>query len=584
MTPILQTLTEKVSAAFEQCGYDGKLGTVTVSDRLDLCQFQCNGAFAGAKLYRKAPKMIADEVAAVLAADEMFAKAETAGAGFLNLTLCDQFLTAFVNSIAADEHNGVPQADVPETIVMDYGGPNVAKPLHIGHLRPAIIGEAMKRIARAAGHKVISDIHMGDWGLPIGLVIAELEVRHPDWACFAPDFPAGGAVPTLDADSLNEIYPFASAKSKEDADFRLRAQAVTAALQDGAPGFTALWKEILRVSVQDMRKNYTRLGVDFDLWYGESDASAFIPRMMNMLKEKKLLRESEGALVVDVAEESDKAPVPPVIVQKSDGADIYATTDLATILQRQEDFSPTRVWYFVDIRQSLHFLQVFRCAKLAGIVPETTELAFNPNGTMNGPDGKPFKTRDGGVLPLSAFFDMVLAEAKARIAQSAHGEDGDKDAAAEKIACAAIKFGDLINHRAKDYIFDMDKFMSSEGKTGAYILYTIARINSVLRKAGGCPAGAEITVVTVAEERALLLTIALGSQAVLGALAEKAPSFICEYAYNLAVAFSKFYHACPIASEADAAVRGSRLALAALTKAALIQYLDMLGIEPVDFM
>ncbi len=579
MQSMIKELTEKVSVAFAACGYDEKLGAVTLSDRQDLCQFQCNGAFAGAKLYRKAPKMIAQEVAAVLEQNPVFAKAETAGAGFINLTVSDDFLAGYVTAAVQEAHFGIEQIGAGQTIVLDYGGPNVAKPLHIGHLRPAIIGEALKRIARSAGYQVVSDVHLGDWGLQMGLVIAEIEERDSNYR-------EKGVIPELTADMLNEIYPFASKKSKEDEIFKARAKEITALLQKGEPKYRDLWRVMIEVSVSDMKRNYARLGVDFDLWNGESDAAPYVDELMGILEQKHLLRESEGALVVDVAEESDKAPVPPMIVQKSDHSSIYATTDLATILQRQRDFSPAKIWYVVDIRQSLHFLQVFRCARMAGLVPESTELAHLPNGTMNGPDGKPFKTRDGGVMKLSDFYDTVLTEARRRIAESEYGSEDEKESTANKIAVAAIKFGDLINHRSKDYIFEMEKFMSSEGKTGAYLLYTIARINSILRKTGenAEPAAVRIYGLYSAEERALALEAAMASHAVLSAVNEKAPNFVCDYAYNLACAFSKFYHNHHIAGETDAQVRASRLGLCVITREILVRCLDMLGIEPVDFM
>ena len=366
MRKITELLTEAAARAFESCGYDPKLATVAVSDRQDLCQFQCNGAFAGAKLYKKAPFVIAEEAAAVLAADERIASVEAVKPGFINITLKDEFLVDYVNQIAADEHLGVPQAENPETIVIDYGGPNVAKPLHIGHLR------------------------FGDWGTPLGLVIAEYRERHPDWACFREDFdPAVDAVPDIDEGELNEIYPFASAKSKQDEDFKETARQVTAQLQKHKPGIYDLWKKIMEVSIDSVKRNYSRLDVSFDLWYGESDADPFIPELIDILTEKGLLHESEGAMVVDVQEEGDKITVPPIIVTKSNKSVGYDATDIATIIQRQRDFQPARIWYVVDKRQSLHFTQVFRCAKKAGLVPAETELKLLGFGTMNGSDGKP---------------------------------------------------------------------------------------------------------------------------------------------------------------------------------------------------
>ncbi|MGN1089405.1 MAG: arginine--tRNA ligase [Huintestinicola sp.] len=583
----MQSITRKLSAAvaeaFEKCGYDGKLGAVTPSDRLDLCQFQCNGAFAGAKQYRKAPFMIADEVAAVLGENPIFAKAESVKPGFINLTLSDNFMLELVKETDSDVNCGVPQAERAESIVIDYGGPNVAKPLHIGHLRSAIIGEALKRLARACGHKVYSDVHLGDWGLQIGLVIAELRERNPRWKCFAEDFdPEKDSVPELSTELLCEVYPFASKKSKEDEVFKEKAHTATFELQSGRAGFIALWKEILRVSVADLKENYSKLSVDFDYWYGESDADRYIPRLMEILEEKGLSYESDGALVVDVAKEDDKAPMPPVIVRKSDNSSIYATTDLATIIQRNEDFSPDKIWYVVDNRQELHFTQVFRCARRAQLVPDSTELEFLGFGTMNGMDGKPYKTRDGGVMRLSDLIGTVTEASLRRLEGSEKVSESDREDYANKLGMAAIKFGDLINHRSKDYVFDLDKFMSSEGKTGIYLLYTVSRINSIMKKAAG--AKAEFTGLYTDSERDLMLRIIMTGDSFINAMKEKAPNIVCENAYQLAVAFSGFYHENRIIDEPDENKKANWLALAGLVRKMLIKHLDILGIETVENM
>ncbi|MBP1545224.1 MAG: arginine--tRNA ligase [Oscillospiraceae bacterium] len=583
MQSITKKLTEIVSAAFEKCGYDPKMGTVTASDRLDLCQFQCNGAFAGAKIYRKAPFMIAEDVAAVLRNESIFSKAEVVKPGFLNLTLTDEYMLSLACEIDSDSFCGVPQAEKPETIIIDYGGPNVAKPLHIGHLRSAIIGEALKRLARACGNKVYGDVHLGDWGLQIGLVITELSERYPEERCFAEDFdPDKDNVFPLNAEMLCEIYPTASKKSKEDDVFKDKAHTATFELQSGRPGYIALWKEILRVSIEDLKDNYTKLGVDFDYWYGESDADKFIPELMNILEEKKLSYESDGALVVDVAKEDDKAPMPPVIVRKSDNSSIYATTDLATIIQRNKDFSPDKIWYVVDNRQELHFTQVFRCARCAELVPENTALEFLGFGTMNGQDGKPYKTRDGGVMRLSDLISTVTSASLERLEGSQLVSEEDKADYARKLGMAAIKFGDLINHRSKDYVFDLDKFMSAEGKTGIYLLYTVSRINSIMKKAGDFKA--ELSGVYTESERDLMLKMLMTGDVFERAMNEKAPNYICENAYQLAVSFSGFYHENHIINETDEKKKSSWLALAALTRKMIIKHLDILGIETVENM
>lgn len=583
MQVITKTLTEIVSAAFEKCGYDGKLGAVTASDRLDLCQFQCNGAFAGAKLYKKAPFMIAEDVAAVLQNEGIFSKAEVVKPGFLNLTLSDDYMLSLVKEIAADEHLGVPQAEKPQTIVIDYGGPNVAKPLHIGHLRSAIIGESLKRLARACGNTVYGDVHLGDWGLQIGLVIAELNERYPDWKCFDESFdPDTDKVEPLSAELLCEVYPFASKKSKTDEVFKDKAHTATFELQSGRAGYIALWKEILRVSIADLKDNYSKLDVDFDYWYGESDADKYIPELMKILEDKQLSYESNGALVVDVELESDKAPMPPVIVRKSDNSSIYATTDLATIIQREKDFHPDKIWYVVDKRQELHFTQVFRCARRAELVPESTELEFLGFGTMNGQDGTPYKTRDGGVMRLSDLINTVTETSLARLEGSAFVNEEDRTDYAQKLGMAAVKFGDLINHRSKDYIFDLDKFLSAEGKTGIYLLYTVSRINSIMKKAGD--SAAELSGIYTEAEREIMLKLIMTGSAFVYAMNEKAPNYICENAYQLAVSFSHFYHENHIMDESDPAKKASWLALAKLVRQVIIKHLDILGIKTVENM
>lgn len=583
MKTITQILTDTVSDAFEKCGYDRTLGTVFVSDRMDLCQFQCNGSFAAAKKYKKAPFIVADEVAAVLTQDPAFLKVEVAKPGFINMTMTDEYLVKVLTDTASDEFLGIPQTGTDKTIVIDYGGPNVAKPLHIGHLRSAIIGESLKRLARACGYKVISDVHLGDWGLQIGLVIAELEERNPDWNCFRPEFKTG-YIPELNAEMLNEIYPYASQKSKTDDRFKEKAHQATADLQNGRAGYIAVWKEILRVSIADLKKNYNKLGVDFDLWYGESDADKYVDTLIDILTSQNLLHESEGAMVVDVALESDKAPMPPVIVKKSDNSSIYATTDLATIIQRNKDFSPDKIWYVVDKRQDLHFTQVFRCARKAGLVPEETELELLGFGTMNGNDGKPYKTRDGGVMKLSDLLETVTNAASEKLNSSEFVDGSDHGEIAKRVGIAAVKFGDLINHRSKDYIFDLDKFLSFEGKTGTYLLYTITRINSILKKTDYEDDQSAVNKLYTDTERELILTILLTSDAFRHAIDEKAPNYICDNAYKLATVFSKFYHDNHIINEPDEEKKNNWLALISFTRKLLLKHLDILAIEPVENM
>ncbi len=582
MKALTQLLTDKLAAAFAECGYSAELGTVVVSDRPDLCQFQCNGAFAGAKLYKKAPRMIAQEAADKLKNDKDLAKIEVVGAGFINIDVSDELLLSYVTEMLTDKNLGIPQAEKAETIVLDYGGPNVAKPLHIGHLRSAVIGESLKRLAQATGRKTVSDVHLGDWGLQIGLVIAELRVRHPEWECFKEGFdPANFTSLPLTADELNEVYPFASAKSKEDEVFKAEAKSVTAELQKGDPAFMALWREIIKVSVADVKRNYDTLNVSFDYWYGESDAEKFVPRLLETLNAQGLLHESQGAMVVDVAEDTDKINVPPVIIKKSDDSNIYATTDLATLIQRVEDFKPDYIWYVVDSRQSLHFTQVFRCAKKSGIVPEGCSLEHLGFGTMNGKDGKPYKTREGGVMRLEALYSQVYDYALEIVGKSTHSAEEDKADIARRVAVAAIKFGDLINHRMKDYIFDLDKFMAAEGKTGSFLLYSAARINSILNKTF-TPDSFDTKGIYSDSERALLLGLAMSGEAFANAFRDRAPNIVCENAYKLADLFAKFYHENHIVDEPDESKKRAWVNLCFATKTMLEKHLDILGIETVE--
>lgn len=571
MKLVTELLSNMFKAAFSECGYDEALGHVVVSNRLDLCQFQCNGAFAGAKQYRKSPLSIAKEVSAIIPENEMIGSLEVVAPGFINITLKDEFLMKYVQEMYFDKYMGVPQAECQETIVLDYGNPNVAKPLHVGHLRSAIIGEALKRVITATGRTAIGDVHLGDWGLPMGLVLAELEERY------------GENMPLLTTDLLNEIYPFASKKSKEDSEFLEKARNITAKLQKGDPAYKETWKAMIALSIEDIKKIFTRLGATFDYWYGESDSSKYVPELIEILKDKNLLVDSEGAQVVEVAKEDDNHPIPPTIVIKSNGSEGYATTDIATIIQRQKDFAPDKIWYVVDFRQNLHFTQVFRTAQKAELIPSTTELTHLCFGTVNGKDGKPFKTRDGGVMQLSDLLDTVVECAYEKLRLSDDVEEALKQETSEKIGIAAIKFGDLINHYSKDCIFDIEKFMASEGKTGVYLLYVVARINSIMRKSQEV-GNVKLNGVYSDGERELLLKLALSGNAFLGAYNEKSPNILCENAYQIAVAFSKFYHDNHIISAADAEKKASWLSLCMIVKAILIKHLDTLGIEPVEVM
>ena len=589
MNTITKTLSLLCAEAFEACGYEGSLGVVTKSDRPELCQFQCNGAMKGAKLYKLPPFKIATAVTEKLAENPAFEKVEMAMPGFINVTLKNEYLAAFINESAADPAKGMPQLLAGKKVLVDYGGPNVAKPLHIGHLRSAIIGESIKRICTAAGADAFGDTHLGDWGLQMGLVISELWERHPDWRCFASDFdPEKESLPPIDVKELNEVYPAASAKSKVDPAFFEKAHQVTAELQKKHPGYYALWKSFMAVSRADMKSIYDRLNVDFEYWYGESDAEDYVEELLALLEEKNLLEESEGARVVRVSREDDNAPMPPVIIKKSDNSNIYATTDLATMIQRKKLFDPDYVWYVVDKRQGLHFTQIFRCEKLAGILKEECSCEHLGFGTMNGADGKPFKTRDGGVMQLNTLLDTAFEKALLSLDPAKFRDEEHRRGVADKLSVASVKFGDLINNRAKDYIFDFDRFLSCEGKTGAYLLYTVTRITSLLAKAEreGAVAGEALdpAIALSPAEKELLLTLADVGEYFEQAVVERCPNYIAEAAYRIASAFSAFYHDDRILSEEDEAKKRNRLALCKITRDKMMFLTDLLGIETVDVM
>ena len=595
MKKILDLITDEVTKAFTDCGYDAKYGKVTLSNRPDLCEYQCNGAMAAAKEYKKAPFMIADEVAAKLAEASMFSMTESVKPGFLNLKLDEAFLASYVADMQKDEGRfGCEKAKNPKTIMIDYGGPNVAKPLHVGHLRSAIIGESIKRIGKFAGHKVIGDVHLGDWGLQMGLIITELKLRQPDLVYFDENFE--GEYPKeapFTISELEEIYPTASKKSKEDEAYKEAAMQATYELQNGRKGYQALLSHILNVSVTDLKKNYENLNVSFELWKGESDAQPYIPAMVQKMKDDGFAYVSDGALVVDVKEDTDTKEIPPCMILKSDGASLYNTTDLATIVWREEDYDPDEIIYVVDKRQELHFVQVFRCARKTGLVKPETELKFLGFGTMNGKDGKPFKTRDGGVMRLEYLVSEIDNEMLKKITENQKAKENlgiseeEAKETAKTVALAAIKYGDLSNQASKDYIFDIDRFTSFEGNTGPYILYTIVRIKSILYKYHDLGKSAEGAVITSAHsesEKNLMLEISKFNAVIDGAFADTAPHKICSYIYDLANAFNSFYHETKIMSEEDETVQKSYIRLLELTKSVLETSIDLLGFSAPERM
>ena len=588
MKNIITLLQEELSAAFEKAGYEQKYAKVTLSNRPDLCQYQCNGALSAAKQYHKAPIQIANEVVEKLEDSSTFKEIVAQMPGFINMTVSDAFLADFVNHMNEDELFGCDKADKPETIVIDYGGANVAKPLHVGHLRSAVIGESIKRTARYLGHKVVGDVHLGDWGLQIGLIITELKHRQPELVYFEENY--DGEYPTeppFTMSDLEEIYPYASGYSKEHEDYKEEAQTATAELQAGRRGYLALWQHIINVSVADLRKIYTRLNVEFDLWKKESDAQPYIPQMVQDMKDGGYAHIDQGALVVDVQEESDTKEIPPCMILKSNGATLYNTTDLATIVERRKLFDPSRIIYVVDKRQSLYFEQVFRCARKTQIIGDDVDLIFVGFGTMNGKDGKPFKTRDGGVLRLEQLLSDVESEVREKMADRDMDEDVLNDAAA-KIGLAAIKYGDLSNQASKDYVFDVDRFTSFEGNTGPYILYTIVRTKSLNAKieAQGINVDGDARILPAQNKTVtdVMLALSKWSDTVSAAYQEQAPHKICQFVYELCDAYNKFYHENKILANEDVQERQSWIVLSRLVGSVLEQAIDLLGLEAPDRM
>ena len=588
MTKILELITEEFEKAFEKNEYDKKLGKVVVSNRPDLCQYQCNGAMAGAKLYHKAPIMIANQVVESLQDNEMFESVEAVMPGFINIKLNSEFVAKYLNDMKEADKYGC-ENKAPETIVIDYGGANVAKPLHVGHLRSAVIGESVKRIERFMGNKVISDVHLGDWGLQMGLIITELECRKPDLVYFDESYT--GEYPEeapFTISELEEIYPCASAKSKVDEEFKEKAHQATLKLQSGYAPYTAIWKHIMKVSVEDLKKNYGNLNVDFDLWKGESDAQPYIPGLIQDLIDKKLAYESQGALVVDIANEDDTKELPPCIVRKSDGAALYATSDLATIIQREQDYKPNHYIYVADKRQELHFTQVFRVSKKANIVDENTKMEFLGFGTMNGKDGKPFKTRDGGVMRLESLIAQINKAVYDKIMENRTVSEEEANNTAKIVGLAALKYGDLSNQASKDYIFDIDRFASFEGNTGPYILYTIVRIKSILEKYKTESGNADVNLPVIntdnGSQMQLMLEVAKFNEIIENAAEELAPHKICSYVYDLSNAFNRFYHETKILAEEDQTKKAGYIALINLTINVLEQCIDLLGFSAPDRM
>lgn len=590
MKKIVDLISDDVKKAFLLKGYDEKYGVVTLSNRPDLCQFQCNGALPAAKVYKKAPMIIAQEIVEVLQENSNIKEISAIMPGFINISLKNEFLANYLNDMRAKEGFGCEKEPNPKKVIIDYGGPNIAKPLHVGHMRSAIIGESLKRIFRFMGNEAIGDVHLGDWGTPMGLVIAELKRRKPDLIYFDEEYE--GEYPKeapFTISELEDIYPAASAYSKENAEFREEAKQITYLMQNGHRGYTALWKHMQDVSVTDLKKIYDNLNVSFELWKKESDAQPYIPDMVKYFKENGYARISDGALVVDVKEETDTKEVPPCMILKSDGATLYNTTDLATIVERMKLFDPNHIIYITDKRQELYFETIFRCAKKTKLVKEDTKLQFIGFGTMNGKDGKPFKTRDGGVLRLEYLIKMVTDEVYRKIMENRSMEEEEAREVASKVGLAALKYGDLSNQASKDYIFDVDRFTSFEGNTGPYILYTIVRIKSILEKfkesGKTIRHEAEILPASTSVEQDLMLQITRFSDMIHAAYEEQAPHRICQYIYDLADKFSSFYHDTKIISEDyDDERQASLILLITLVQDILLTCINLLGFEAPERM
>jgi len=585
MKTILEQMNEAVKSAFETCGYDGSRAVVQLSNRPDLCEYQCNGAMAAAKAARKKPIEIAEQAAEALRQSPLFSEASAVMPGFINLKVSPEALRENLKAMADDSRLGAP-GNENRTIIVDYGGANVAKPLHVGHLRSAIIGEALKRMGRFFGNTVIGDVHLGDWGLQMGLIIEELKDRKPELPYFKEenaDLAVWPEEAPFTISELEEIYPAASARAKEDEEFAARAHQATLKLQQGYGPYRALWRHILNVSVTDLRKNYGALDVSFDLWKGESDVQDIIPGLVEDLEKRGVAYLSQGALVVDIAEPGDSREYPPCIIRKSDGAALYATSDLATLVWREREYAPDSYIYIADKRQALHYTQFFRVARKAGIVPENHSLTYIGFGTMNGKDGKPFKTREGGVMRLETLIKEIRESVAERISENPDISPEEAERTVRIVAIAALKYGDLSNQAAKDYVFDMERFASFEGNTGPYILYTAVRIKSILRRylarGGKAVDASDLKAPEQESEKALCLELSRFPEAVAGAWKDLAPHRICQYVYGVAEAFNSFYHEVRILQEEDKRKQRGYLALIGLTGRALEVAMGMLGME-----
>lgn len=585
---LISHLSELAGTAFSDIGLAPELGEVVPSQRPELAPFQCNGAMAAAQQTGRNPREIAGDIATRLSDHREISSVDIAGPGFINIALTAETLASWGDRARRDDHLGFAPSPDPESVVVDYAGPNVAKAMHVGHLRATIIGDSLARLFSFAGHHVIRDPHFGDWGFQMGLLIAAIEERSPELAYFDPEAGEYPAVSPVTLNHLQEIYPEASERAREDEEFSERARAATVRLQRGDDGYRALWRHMKSVSETSQRDDFAALGIAFDLWYGESDVRDRLAPLVESLVASGVAEESAGAVVVRIEEPGDNREWPPLILESKAGGFLYSTTDLATIQMRVDELGADLILYVVDRRQGDHFTQVFRAARRGGVAQDGVRLEHIEFGTMNGPDGKPFKTREGGVVRLGDVIQMVRETARAHLDEAHLAEDypdQERDLIASQVGVAALKFGDLINNRSSDYVFDIERFSSFEGKTGPYLQYAAVRIKSILRKAGelGLNAG-DIVAPTFASERDLVLELLRLPEVVARSIELRAPNHVAEYTHQLATRFNRFYDECHILSEQDAKRQASWLAVSEWALAALERLLDLLGIVVPDRM
>ncbi len=583
MASLAKQLSDIVGGAFESLGLPADLGLVRVSDRPDLCQFQCNGAMAAAKQAKKNPREVAQGIVDALADNANITKLEIAGPGFINIDISDDFIAAHIKVITGDARHGVVAGGKGETIVLDYGGMNVAKAMHVGHLRSLAIGSCLKNMLRFDGYNALGDIHMGDWGLQMGQIISEFELRNPEWPYFDESITGPyPETPPFAYSELEAIYPLASQACKDDPDRLARAQQVTAELQAGRAGYVALWRHFMSLSIADIKKNIAPFNVEFDIWKGESSVNDLIPEITKDLEAKGVVEESNGAIIIHVAREDDKQEIPPLMYLNSRGAQTYGTTDMGTIYDRIKTYPDIKqIIYETDIRQSLHFEQLFRACEKAGYL-EGVAVKHIGHGTINGADGKPFKTRSGGTMKFADMLESAIEKATNRLDEAALAADVDaaeRADIAEKVAIAALKYTELSNQAHVDYVFDLERMTSFEGKTGPYLLYQAVRIKSLLKKATGLGFTLSDAFIIQDTDRTLALLLAEFPDHFENALRHSTPHVLCDYAYKLAQAFSSFYSNCHMLSEEDEALRASRLGLCSLTVKQLELVLGLLGIE-----